>query len=330
MKAIEISRPGGPDVLRACVRPDPVPGAGELLIAVSASGVNRPDVLQRKGLYPMPPGVSDLPGLEIAGTVAAGNAQELAAAGLRIGERVCALVAGGGYAQQCVAPIGQVLPVPAGLTDIEAASLPETFFTVWQNVFDIARLQPGESLLVQGGSSGIGVTAIQLAKAFGCDVIATAGSDDKCEACVQWGADHAINYRAQDFVAEVNRLTGGRGVDVVLDMVAGEYIGRELQCVADDGRIAVIAVQGGTSSAIDAGLLLRKRVAITGSTLRPRPLAYKARLARELRERVWPLIEAGRIKPAIYRVFDAEHAAQAHALMESSTHIGKIVLRWKE
>ncbi len=329
MNCIEITQPGKPEVLKPCVRPDPVPVAGEMLIAVTASGVNRPDVLQRKGLYPMPPGVSDLPGLEIAGTVAGGDPAELARAGFKLGDRVCALVAGGGYAQRCVAPIGQCLPVPAGLTDIEAASLPETFFPVWQNVFDNARLQPGETLLVQGGSSGIGVTAIQLAKAWGCTVIVTAGSDDKCAACVQLGADHAINYRTQDFAAEVKRLTSNRGVDVVLDMVAGEYLGRELQCVADDGRIAVIAVQGGVNSAIDAGLLLRKRVAIIGSTLRPRPIAYKTRLAQELREKVWPLIEAGRIKPAIYQVFDANDAAQAHALMESSTHVGKIVLQWR-
>ena len=236
---------------------------GELLIAVQASGVNRPDVLQRKGLYPMPPGVSDLPGLEIAGTVAAGAPEDLAAAGVAIGDRVCALVAGGGYAEFCVAPAGQVLPVPKGLTALEAASLPETFFTVWQNVFHIAGLQAGETLLVQGGSSGIGVTAIQLAKAWGCQVIVTAGSDDKCAACVALGADHAINYQTQDFVAEVKRMTGGSGVDVVLDMVAGDYIGRELECLADDGRLALIAVQGGTKSDFDAGLLLRKRAAIT-------------------------------------------------------------------
>jgi NADPH2:quinone reductase len=220
MKAIEIQQPGGPEVLRACERPRPVPGAGEVLIEVAASGVNRPDVLQRMGLYPMPPGVSDLPGLEVAGTVVEGDAAELAAVGLRLGDRVCALVAGGGYAQFCVAPVGQCLPVPAGLDEIEAASLPETFFTVWQNVFEIARLQPGETLLVQGGSSGIGVTAIALAKALGSRVLVTAGTDEKCAACVALGADAAINYRTQDFVAEVRRLTSGRGADVILDMVA--------------------------------------------------------------------------------------------------------------
>ena len=328
MRAIEIAQPGGPEVLREVQRPDPSPQAGELLIAVRASGVNRPDVLQRKGLYPMPPGVSDLPGLEVAGTVQAGAPGDLAAAGLRIGDPVCALVAGGGYAQLCVAPAGQCLPVPAGLSMVEAASLPETFFTVWQNVFEIARLQPGETLLVQGGSSGIGVTAVMLAKALGSTVIVTAGSDDKCAACVALGADHAINYRTRDFAAEAKRLTGGKGVDVVLDMVAGDYVGREIDCLADDGRLAIIAVQGGTRSAIDSGLVLRKRLVISGSTLRPRSIAYKTALARALRDRVWPLIEAGRVKPVIHQVFPAAQAAAAHALMESSTHVGKIVLQW--
>jgi NADPH2:quinone reductase len=328
MRAIEIAQPGGPEVLREVQRPDPAPQPGELLIAVQASGVNRPDVLQRKGLYPMPPGVSDLPGLEIAGTVQAGAAADLAAAGLKIGDPVCALVAGGGYAEACVAPAGQCLPLPRGLSMVEAASLPETFFTVWQNVFEIAKLQPGETLLVQGGSSGIGVTATLLAKALGSTVIVTAGSDDKCAACVAIGADHAINYRTQDFVAEARRLTGGKGVDVVLDMVAGDYLGREIECLADDGRLAVIAVQGGTKSAVDSGALLRKRLAITGSTLRPRSVAYKTGLARALRARVWPLIESGRIKPVIHQVFPAAQAAAAHALMESSAHVGKIVLSW--
>jgi NADPH2:quinone reductase len=329
MRAIEISRYGAPEVLCETDRPDPVAGPGEVLIRVAASGINRPDVLQRKGLYPMPPGASDLPGLEVAGTVAGGDAAELAAAGLKPGDRVCALVAGGGYAQLCVAPIAQTLPAPAGLSDIEAASLPETFFTVWQNVFHIARLAAGEWLLVQGGSSGIGVTAIQLAKALGAKVIVTAGSDDKCAACVALGADHAINYRSQDFVAEVERLTQGRGVDVVLDMVAGEYVAREVQCLAADGRLAIIAVQGGSKSSLDSGAVLRKRLTIAGSTLRPRSVAYKGELARALRERVWPLLEAGRIKPVIHQVFPAVQAAQAHALMESSTHVGKIVLDWQ-
>jgi NADPH2:quinone reductase len=328
MRAIEITAPGKPDVLQPCERDTPVPRAGELLIAVQASGVNRPDVLQRKGLYPMPPGVSDLPGLEVAGTVAAGAPEDLAAAGLAIGDPVCALVAGGGYAQFCAAPAGQCLPIPRGLSPVEAASLPETFFTVWQNVFDIARLQAGETLLVQGGSSGIGVTAIQLAKAWGAQVIVTAGSDAKCAACLALGADQAINYKTQDFAAEVRRLTAGKGADVILDMVAGDYLGRELACAAEDGRIAVIAVQGGTAAHIDAGLLLRKRIALTGSTLRPRTVAYKTAIALALKTHAWPLIEAGRIKPVIHQVFAAEQAAQAHALMESSTHVGKIVLNW--
>jgi len=328
MRAIEITRFGGPEVLQPAERPDPVPAAGELLIAVQASGVNRPDVLQRKGLYPSPPGVSDLPGLEVAGTVAAGAPADLAAAGLAVGDAVCALLAGGGYAPLCVAPAGQCLPLPGGLTMVEAASLPETFFTVWQNVFTIARLQPGQTLLVHGGSSGIGVAAIQLAKALGSRVIVTAGSDDKCAACVALGADHAINYRTHDFAAEALRLSAERGVDVVLDMVAGEYVERELKCLAEDGRLAIIAVQGGTACRVDAGLVLRRRLTITGSTLRPRSVDYKTALARALRARVWPLLEAARVKPVIHRVFDAAEAAAAHALMESGTHVGKIVLTW--
>lgn len=328
MRAVEISRFGPPEVLQLVQRPEPVPSAGELLIAVQASGVNRPDVLQRKGHYPPPPGASDLPGLEIAGTVLAGAPADLAAAGLAIGDAVCALVAGGGYAEQCVAPAVQCLPLPRGLTMVEAASLPETFFTVWQNVFAIARLARGETLLVQGGTSGIGVTAIQLAKAFGAQVIVTAGSDDKCAAALAVGADHAINYRTQDFVAEAKRLTDGRGVDVVLDMVAGDYVAREVECLAVDGRLAIIAVQGGTASSFDAGAVLRKRMAITGSTLRARSVDYKAGLARALREQVWPLLEIGAVKPVVHRVFPAAEAAAAHALMESGSHVGKIVLTW--
>jgi NADPH2:quinone reductase len=328
MKAVEISTFGAPEVLRPTERPDPVAGAGELLIRVAAAGVNRPDVLQRKGHYPVPPGASDLPGLEVAGTIVAGDATAMSAAGLKLGDRVCALVAGGGYAQLCVAPVGQCLPVPAGLSDIEAASLPETFFTVWSNVFDRARLQPGETLLVQGGTSGIGVTAIQVAKAAGATVIATAGSDDKCAACVALGADHAINYRSHDFAAEAKRLTNGRGVDVVLDMVAGPYVAREVSCLAEDGRIVIIAIQGGVESQIDAGLVLRKRLTITGSTLRPRPVAFKTAIAQNLRKTVWPWIESGRIKPVVYQVFPAAEAAEAHTLMESNQHIGKLVLTW--
>ena len=328
MKAIEISSFGTPEVLRETTRPDPVPGPGELLIRVAASGVNRPDVIQRKGFYAPPLGASDLPGLEVAGTVVAGDAAELEQVGLRLGDRVCALVAGGGYAQLCVAPIAQTLPAPRGLTDVEAASLPETMFTVWQNVFDIARLSAGEWLMVQGGSSGIGVTAIQLAKAMGTTVVVTAGSDDKCAACLALGADHAINYRTQDFVEEVARLTDKRGVDVILDMVAGEYVAREVKCLADDGRLAIIAVQGGTRSELDTGAVLRKRLSITGSTLRARSVAYKGELAGALRLQVWPMIESGRVRPVIHKVFPAAEAAQAHALMESSTHVGKIVLTW--
>jgi NADPH2:quinone reductase len=328
MRAIAIREFGAPEVLVEVDRPDPQPAAGELLIRVAASGVNRPDVFQRKGAYAPPPGASDLPGLEVAGVIQAGDAAELAAAGLKVGDRVCALVAGGGYAELCVVPIPQCLPVPAGLSDIEAATLPETFFTVWSNVFDRGGLKAGETLLVQGGSSGIGVTAIQLAKAFGATVIVTAGSDDKCAACLALGADHAINYRASDFVEEARRLTGGRGVDVVLDMVAGDYVGRELKCLADDGRIVIIAVQGGVKSEINAGEVLRRRLTVTGSTLRPRPVAFKGAIAKALREKVWPLLEAGRIKPVIERVFDASEAAAAHALMESGQHVGKIVLRW--
>jgi NADPH2:quinone reductase len=329
MRAIEITQFGAPEVLRETTRPDPTAGPGEVLIRVAACGINRPDVLQRKGLYPMPPGVSDLPGLEVAGTIVGGEAGALKAAGFVLGDRVCALVAGGGYAQLCAAPIAQTLPSPRGLSDIEAASLPETFFTVWQNVFHIAGLQSGEWLLVQGGSSGIGVTAIQLAKALGAKVIITAGSDDKCAACIALGANHAINYRTHDFVAEVQRITDKRGVDVVLDMVAGDYVAREVECLANDGRIAIIAVQGGTKSALDVGAVLRKRLSITGSTLRPRSVTYKGVLARALHERVWPLIETGRIKPVIHRVFPAAQAAEAHALMESGAHVGKIVLNWQ-
>lgn len=328
MRAIMMTGPGGPEVLVEATRPDPVPAAGELLVQVTASGVNRPDVLQRKGAYAPPPGASDLPGLEIAGTIVRGDAAELAAAGFQLGDRVCALVAGGGYAERCTAPIAQCLPVPKGLSDIEAASLPETFFTVWSNVWDRGRLQPGETLLVQGGSSGIGVTAIQLAKAMGSKVIVTAGSDDKVAACVALGADVGINYKTQDFVAEVKAATGGQGANVVLDMVAGEYLAREIQCVADDGRIVIIAVQGGVQCAVNAGEVLRRRLTITGSTLRPRPVAFKGAIAAALRQQVWPLIEAGRIKPVINTVFPAAQAAAAHALMESSQHVGKIMLDW--
>lgn len=334
MKAIVISRFGEPEVLELADRPDPVPGAGELLVRVAASGVNRPDVLQRTGNYPVPPGASDLPGLEVAGVIVSGDSDAMAAVGLQVGDRVCALVAGGGYAELCVAPVGQCLPVPAGLSDVEAASLPETFFTVWSNVFDRARLQPGETLLIQGGTSGIGVTAIQMAKALGARVFATAGSDEKCAACKVLGADEAINYKTHDFADEVKRLTNGAGVDVILDMVAGAYVAREVQSLAEDGRLVIIAVQGGIKSEINAGLVLRKRLTVTGSTLRPRPVAFKAAIAKSLREKVWPLLASGAIKPVIHSTFPAtgdasgSGAAAAHALMETNQHIGKIVLTW--
>ena len=328
MRAVEITAFGAADVLRLGERPRPQAGEGELLIRVSASGINRPDVLQRLGHYAPPPGATDLPGLEVAGVVESGDAAALLRAGLQVGDRVCALVAGGGYAEWCVAPVEQCLPVPAGLSDIEAASLPETFFTVWSNVFDRGRLQAGETLMVQGGTSGIGVTAIQLARAMGATVIVTAGSDEKCAACLALGAHHAINYKTQDFVEEAKRITAGKGVDVVLDMVAGDYVAREVECLAEDGRLVIIAVQGGVKSAFNAGLVLRRRLTITGSTLRPRPVAFKGAIARALREHVWPLIAAGTVRPVIYRTFAAADAAQAHALMESNQHTGKIVLTW--
>ena len=336
MNCIEISTAGAPAVLLPAQRPTPVAGAGEALIRVQASGVNRPDVLQRLGHYPPPPGASDLPGLEVAGVIESGDEAALRAAGLAVGERVCALVAGGGYAEYCVAPVVQCLPVPKGWSFVEAASLPETFFTVWSNVFERGRLQAGETLLVQGGTSGIGVTAIQLAKAFGATVIATAGSDDKCAACLRLGADHAINYKTADFAAEVLRLTNQRGADVVLDMVAGDYVRREVECLAEDGRIVIIAVQGGVKSEFNAGLVLRRRLTVTGSTLRARPVAFKGAIAQALRQQVWPQLEAGRVKPVVHARFAAlqageglpSGAARAHALMQSGDHVGKIVLTW--
>ncbi len=330
MKAIEITTYGAPEVLRLGERPVPDAGPGELRIRVSASGVNRPDVLQRMGRYPVPPGASDIPGLEVAGVIDQGDEQELAAAGLRLGERVCALVAGGGYAQWCVAPIAQCLPVPTGLSDVQAASLPETFFTVWSNLMDRGRLASGETVLIQGGTSGIGVTAIQLAKAFGARVFATAGSDEKCAACLALGADAAINYKTHDFQAEVARLTEGQGVDVILDIVAGAYVTKEVQSLRDDGRLVIISVQGGVQSEFNAGLVLRRRLTVTGSTLRPRPVAFKAAIAQACLKSVWPMLASGRIKPVIHSVFDAALAVNAHTLMESNQHIGKIVLTWEK
>ena len=330
MKAIEISSFGAPEVLRLTDRPAPVPGAGEVLIKVSASGINRPDVLQRLGHYPAPASASDIPGLEVAGVIVSGDAQAMATAQLKVGDRVCALVTGGGYAELCVAPAAQCLPIPQGLTDLEAAGLPETFFTVWSNLFDRGRLQAGETLLVQGGSSGIGVTAIQMAKAMGATVIVTAGSDDKCAACLTLGADHAINYKTQDFEAEAQRLTQGRGVDVVLDMVAGAYVAKEINCLAEDGRLVIIAVQGGVQAEVNAGLVMRKRLTITGSTLRVRPVAFKAAIAQALLHQVWPLLANGSIKSIVHAVFAAANAAKAHAAMEASAHVGKIVLDWSK
>jgi NADPH2:quinone reductase len=324
MRAIEITQPGKPEVLQPCERPLPVLKPGEILIRVIAAGVNRPDVFQRLGQYPVPPGASDLPGLEVAGEIVDGDLQ---GSGLKRGDLVCALVQGGGYAEYCAAPLEQCLPVPPGLSPLEAASLPETFFTVWSNVFQRAALQPGETLLVQGGSSGIGVTAIQLATALGHRVFATAGSADKCRACEALGAERAINYKEEDFAAVVKEATGGKGVDVVLDMVGGDYVGREISCLADDGRIVVIALLGGARANVDLGQVLRRRLTVTGSTLRPRPVAFKAAIARELRERVWPLFTDGRIKPVIYKTFPLAQAPDAHALMESSAHVGKIMLQ---
>jgi NADPH2:quinone reductase len=328
MKAIEITSFGAPSVLQLCERASPVAGAGEVLIRVAASGINRPDVLQRTGNYPVPPGASDLPGLEVAGVIASGDEVAMAASGFKVGDRVCALVAGGGYAELCVAPVGQCLPSPANLSDIEAASLPETFFTVWSNVFERAALKKGESLLIQGGSSGIGVTAIQMAKALGSTVIVTAGSDEKCQACLAIGADHAINYKTADFAEEIKKITDGKGVNVILDMVAGSYVAREVGCLADDGRMVIIAVQGGTKAEFNAGLVLRKRLTISGSTLRPRSLEFKSAIAATLRAIVWPLLASGAVKPVIHSTFAARDAAKAHELMESNQHVGKIVLTW--
>ena len=324
MKAIEISQPGGPEVLRPCERPMPVAGAGEVLIRVHAAGVNRPDVLQRAGAYPPPPDASDLPGLEVAGEIVSGD---LDGSDFKKGDLVCALAHGGGYAEYCVVPIGQCLPIPKGWSLLEAASLPETFFTVYGNVFDRAKLAAGESLLVQGGSSGIGVTAIQMATALGHRVFVTAGTDDKCRACESLGAERGINYRSEDFVEIVKSLTGGKGANVVLDMVAGPYVNRELQCLADDGRLVIIALLGGATGEINFGEVLRRRLVITGSTLRPRPVTFKRHIAQQLRTQVWPLLESGRIKPVIYKTFSLEQAADAHALMETSTHVGKIMLQ---
>lgn len=324
MRAIEITRPGPPDVLQLCDRPMPVLKPGEVLIKVHAAGINRPDIFQRTGNYPVPPGASDLPGLEIAGEIVDG---ELDGSSFKKGDLVCALVQGGGYAEYCSAALAQCLPVPKGLTALEAASLPETFFTVWSNVFDRARLSGSETLLVQGGTSGIGVTAIQMAVALGHRVFATAGSEDKARVCESLGAERGINYKTEDFVAIVKEATGGKGVDVILDMVGGDYVPREIDCLADDGRLAIIALLGGISATVDLGQLLRRRLTMTGSTLRPRSIEFKTAIVANLRQKIWPLLESGAIKPVIYQTFPLDQAAQAHTLMESSTHVGKIMLQ---
>lgn len=324
MRAIEITHPGPPDVLKLCERPMPILKPSEVLIKVHAAGVNRPDVIQRTGHYPVPPGASDLPGLEVAGEIVAGD---LAGSSFKQGDMVCALVQGGGYAEYCAAPIEQCLPVPQGWSAIEAASLPETFFTVWSNVFDRAKLTGTETLLVQGGTSGIGVTAIRMMVALGHRVFATAGSDEKCRICEALGAERGINYRTEDFVEAIRAATGGKGVNVILDMVGGDYVAREINCLADDGRLVIIALLGGTKGIVDLAQILRRRLTITGSTLRPRSIAFKAAIAANLRKRIWPMLESGAIKPVIHQIFPLEQASQAHALMETSAHVGKIMLK---
>ncbi len=323
MRAIEIAKPGGPEVLTPAERALPQPKPHEILVKVAAAGVNRPDILQRMGLYAVPPDASDLPGLEIAGTVAAIGADVKM---WKVGDAVCALTHGGGYAEYCVTPEVQALPVPKGLSMTEAASLPETFFTVYSNVFDRGALKAGEVFLVQGGSSGIGVTAIQVAAAMGHRVFATAGSDEKCAACVKLGAEKAFNYKTQDWAEELKNATDGKGVNVILDMVGGDYVPKELKSLAVDGRLVMIAFLGGMKAEIDLSVVMSKRLQITGSTLRPRTIEFKGEVAKSLRERVWPLIDAGKIKPVIYKTFPLAEAAEAHKLMETSQHIGKIVL----
>ncbi|HEY2906922.1 MAG TPA: NAD(P)H-quinone oxidoreductase [Vicinamibacterales bacterium] len=323
MIAIEIRKPGGPEVLVAAERPTPAPRAGEVLIKVAGAGVNRPDLMQRLGKYPPPPGASDIPGLEVAGTVDALGPDVDA---FEAGDRVCALVAGGGYAEYCVAPAPQCLPVPQGISLVEAAAMPETFFTVWTNVFERGRLKSGESLLVHGGSSGIGTAAIQLARAFGARVFATAGSADKCAACERIGAERAINYRELDFVAAIRESTGGKGVDVILDMVGGDYFPRNIDVLSMEGRLVQIATLGGSKAEILLPAIMQRRLTITGSTLRARSVAEKGAIASALREHVWPLVESGQVKPVVYRTFPFRDASAAHRLMESGEHIGKVVL----
>jgi len=322
MIAIEIREPGEPDVLVPVERPTPVPAADEVLIRVAAAGVNRPDVFQRRGHYAPPPGASDIPGLEVSGVVEAVGP----GAHWRVGDAVCALVTGGGYAEYCVAPAPQCLPVPRGMPIPTAAAIPETFFTVWTNVFQRGRLQPNESILVHGGSSGIGTTAIQLAKARGSRVFATAGSAEKCAACERLGAERCINYRDEDFLAAVRALTGGRGVDVILDMVGGDYFARNIDALAVEGRLVEIATLHGVKAEVNIQAVMVRRLTITGSTLRPRPVADKAAIASELQQQVWPLLESGAVAPIIHATFPLRDAAQAHRVMESSSHIGKLLL----
>jgi putative PIG3 family NAD(P)H quinone oxidoreductase len=323
MIAIDPAASGGPEVLQPVERPVPVAGPGEVLIRVEAAGVNRPDVMQRMGMYPPPPGAPSIPGLEVAGRVAAiGEGADAAL----LGQPVCALVAGGGYAEYCAAPAAQCLPVPPSLSMVEAAALPETVFTVWANLFQLGRAQTGEAVLVHGGTSGIGTTAILLGRAFGLQVIVTAGSPEKCARAVEIGAAHAIDYRTADFVEEVKRLTAGRGVDVVLDMIGGDYLARNLACLAEEGRHVSIAIQRGPKGEVSLWDVMRKRLVLTGSTLRARPAAFKAALAEELRRLVWPHLEAGAIRPVIDSVYPLAETAEAHRRMESSGHVGKIVL----
>jgi putative PIG3 family NAD(P)H quinone oxidoreductase len=323
MHFVDMAGAGAPEVLVPAKGPVPKPQAGEVLVKVAAAGVNRPDVFQRQGNYPPPPGASPILGLEIAGTVVAlGDGVRDPA----LGDRVCALVTGGGYAEYCAAPAPQCLPVPAGFSMVEAAGLPETFFTVWSNVFMRGRLQPGETILIHGGSSGIGTTAIQLAHHFGARVIATAGSDEKCDACRRLGADEAIDYRTTDFVKRVKELTGGKGVELVLDMVGGDYLQRNLSALAVEGRLVQIAFLKPSKVEFDFMPMMLKRLTLTGSTLRARSVEQKAEIARPLREKVWPLLDQGKIKPLIHATFPLAEAAAAHRLMESSAHIGKIIL----
>ena len=327
MRAVEISTPGSPDVLRVVDRPRPVPAPGEVLVRVAAAGVNRPDVLQRLGKYAPPPGASDLPGLEVAGHVeAVAPAADGAPARWAEGDAVCALVAGGGYAEYCVVPMAQCLPVPAGLSLVQAAALPETFFTVWTNVFERGRLQAGETLLVHGGSSGIGTVAIQLARALDARVFATAGSAEKCAACLALGASAAVNYRESNWVAALKTATEGRGVDVILDMVGGDYTPRNLELLADDGRLVQIAFLKSSKVEIDLMPVMRRRLTITGSTLRPQSVAAKGAIAQALEARIWPLLAAGTVAPVIHAVLPLAQAADAHRMMEEGRHIGKIVL----